>query len=316
MSEWSKKIGEYGEEVTEKFLEIIGWIHPEKGLDIDCSDPQKHKLASSKSDRKKHGLDFLHYQTSPFFDHTLDIHCISSKYKAEKYPSSPINDFKNHLIDLATTMECFEKSNELKEIKKDLGGRARKVRISGILIWLHSNKSGREYDDLLEEVSKIQLPSDVKFKHPIYLVDNKQANFIYSCHQFMKLNYPNQKISYFYQKTGNNNTATTERFFSGCQLPVNLITSGIYIFKAEDTSIQKNSLCFITNTPFSKDNLDKIIGLAHDISQDLSSNITIAFEDYNALYNKNDVSKALLGFSDDSFTKKITITNINQNGAG
>ena len=28
MGEWSKKIGEYGEDVVEKFLSIIGWHEP------------------------------------------------------------------------------------------------------------------------------------------------------------------------------------------------------------------------------------------------------------------------------------------------
>lgn len=30
MGEWSKKIGEYGEDVVEKFLSIIGWHEPLK----------------------------------------------------------------------------------------------------------------------------------------------------------------------------------------------------------------------------------------------------------------------------------------------
>lgn len=36
MGEWSKKIGEYGEDVVEKFLSIIGWNDSDKGIQIDC----------------------------------------------------------------------------------------------------------------------------------------------------------------------------------------------------------------------------------------------------------------------------------------
>ena len=36
MGEWSKKIGEYGEDVVEKFLSIIGWNNPAKGVQIEC----------------------------------------------------------------------------------------------------------------------------------------------------------------------------------------------------------------------------------------------------------------------------------------
>lgn len=32
-----KKIGEYGEDVVEKFLSIIGWHEPVKGITIPCS---------------------------------------------------------------------------------------------------------------------------------------------------------------------------------------------------------------------------------------------------------------------------------------
>jgi hypothetical protein len=34
MGEWSKKIGEYGENVVEKFLSIIGWNNVKTGPEI------------------------------------------------------------------------------------------------------------------------------------------------------------------------------------------------------------------------------------------------------------------------------------------
>ena len=37
MGEWSKKIGEYGENVVEEFLFIVGWSNLSKGLTISCS---------------------------------------------------------------------------------------------------------------------------------------------------------------------------------------------------------------------------------------------------------------------------------------
>ncbi len=36
MGEWSKKIGEYGEDIVERFLSIIGWKDPAKGIQINC----------------------------------------------------------------------------------------------------------------------------------------------------------------------------------------------------------------------------------------------------------------------------------------
>lgn len=40
MGEWSKKIGEYGENVVEKFLSIIGWNNVQKGIEIKCFDKE------------------------------------------------------------------------------------------------------------------------------------------------------------------------------------------------------------------------------------------------------------------------------------
>lgn len=36
MGEWSKKIGEYGENLVERFLSVIGWNDPVKGITIPC----------------------------------------------------------------------------------------------------------------------------------------------------------------------------------------------------------------------------------------------------------------------------------------
>ena len=44
MGEWSKKIGEYGENVVERFLSVIGWNEPQKGIEIKCSSQEgSHK---------------------------------------------------------------------------------------------------------------------------------------------------------------------------------------------------------------------------------------------------------------------------------
>lgn len=32
MGEWSKKVGEYGEGIVEKFLSIVGWSTHQRGL--------------------------------------------------------------------------------------------------------------------------------------------------------------------------------------------------------------------------------------------------------------------------------------------
>jgi hypothetical protein len=42
MGEFSKRIGENGEEIVIKFLTLIGWHDPVRNFDIPSIDPEKH----------------------------------------------------------------------------------------------------------------------------------------------------------------------------------------------------------------------------------------------------------------------------------
>ena len=54
MGEWSKRIGDEGEDIVECFLRIIGWDEPQRNFDIQCLKPGEH---GTQSNRKTHGLD-------------------------------------------------------------------------------------------------------------------------------------------------------------------------------------------------------------------------------------------------------------------
>lgn len=100
MGEWSKKIGEYGEDVVEKFLSIIGWHEPVKGITIPCSMQNgEHKNDRGES-VKTHGIDFMYSYMNPLIDNQLNNVIISSKYSMEKYPNSPTQKFKWFMTDL------------------------------------------------------------------------------------------------------------------------------------------------------------------------------------------------------------------------
>ncbi len=42
MGEWSKKIGEYGENVVENFFSVVGWNDMSKGHTLPCLQSTKH----------------------------------------------------------------------------------------------------------------------------------------------------------------------------------------------------------------------------------------------------------------------------------
>ena len=82
MGEWSKKIGEYGEDTVEKFLSIIGWNAPAKGIVIPCSMLNEEHKNEKEKIVQTHGIDFLYSYINPFIDGQLNNIIISSKYSS------------------------------------------------------------------------------------------------------------------------------------------------------------------------------------------------------------------------------------------
>ena len=46
MGEFSKRIGDVGEDIVLDFLALIGWINPVRNFDIQSIDPEKHEKYS------------------------------------------------------------------------------------------------------------------------------------------------------------------------------------------------------------------------------------------------------------------------------
>jgi hypothetical protein len=109
MGEWSKLIGEHGEDIVQSLLEIIGWGNNKSNRDLPCTSPNKH--STSASPRKSHGIDFLFSYKSNLEEKTVCHAVISSKFTAEKHPNNPLATFKKHFTSLAMDIECFKRSN-------------------------------------------------------------------------------------------------------------------------------------------------------------------------------------------------------------
>ena len=149
MGEWSKKVGEYGEDVVEKFLSIVGWSNPSKGLTIHCSKNNgEHKNQNNDSVRT-HGIDFLYSYMNPLVDGQLKNVIISSKYSTSKYPDSPTQQLKWFMTDLINTMECFDDSDIKSEILETFS--CSSIDDVGVLFWLNGDNNSN--DDLISVVS-------------------------------------------------------------------------------------------------------------------------------------------------------------------
>ena len=111
MGELSRKIGEKGEKLVCKFLSIIGWEDFQDDESISCHSPTNHKRPSAIKDRTTHGIDAFFSSRSQLQDFTLENIIMSVKYTNSAYPANPSTKFKEHLKDLAETVECFMKSD-------------------------------------------------------------------------------------------------------------------------------------------------------------------------------------------------------------
>lgn len=294
MGEWSKKVGEVGENIVQEFLSIIGWSDAQKGIELPC--------ALQKHNKSTHGIDYFLSLESQLIHRTLDHLVISVKFTSAPYPSSPATKFKEHFSDLAKTTECFKKS----QLRKDSNSTASSVdqsRDIGVLFWLTND--GNSYTDVISKVATTRRIEDYNYD-VIYLVDDNRISFIYDTMTYLKSTYPDSKLEFFYPNTGQNYSPSS-RETSGPVLPVEYINASILPLKLTKPDGAK-SLVLSSVEEFHRDRLKKLIGLAQDISLDLTSGTLILFPDFNTLNHSNDVQSSKSGFRDKDFTKTITVS--------
>ncbi len=207
MGEFSKRIGDLGEEIVVNFLELIGWHQPIQNIQIPSTDPEKHG-------QKTHGIDaYFHYQ-SPVISGTLENILISVKYSKDKYPNAPTGKFKRHYKDLGMAIESFKK---LDLRSKTINSRSdfEAVFDRGVIFWL--NNVDNDSQDILPKLFSLEAPKD--FNHDgIFLVDNKKIEFFFTSIEFVKCKFPNKIVEFTYFNTGLNSDNTASK--NGTIMPV------------------------------------------------------------------------------------------------
>lgn len=299
MGEFSKRIGEIGEDIVVEFLALIGWHQPVRNFDIPSTDPDKHG-------KQTHGIDgYIHYK-SPMISRTLENILISVKYSKDKYPNAPVEKFKDHYRDLGMAIESFKKSEmRVKTINNRSDFETTFDR--GIIFWL--NNVDDTSQDILQKLSKLEAPKD--FNHDgIFLVDNKKIEFFFNAIEFAKRKYPNKPIEFTYFSTGLNSDNDTPK--NGSIMPVQYLASNILPIRVE-TETNKHTLILCSRENFEEEELIKLIGLAKNITANYQSNTIIAFPDYNRLQHEQLVDSAKLIVEESSFTNSLSIENFNPN---
>lgn len=298
--EWSKKIGEDGERIVAKLMGIIGWSDVQTGMDITCVHNKSH-------DRKKtHGLDGLFTYASPLYDRVLNHVCISVKYHGGKYPSSVKADFKDHVKKLNATMECFNSSEERANNNKRWASGISTSQTVGLLVWLHGDRSNDSNDDLVDKFKSLRMPTDVNLNHPVMLIDQRRAEFIFETHAYAKLNYPNHKVTFNYHRTGHNNI--DEQVLSdGDKLPWELLSSGIIIYRATKPEPDEIALIFCSIDKFSEDSFRRLLSLAQSVSNNLSNKIEICYPNFVGIDHANVIRAVKGSFDNSGFTNRVAV---------
>jgi hypothetical protein len=296
MAEASKKRGEFGEDIVDKLLELIGWRPNIKGVDIECLRPMDHAI--SARGRTTHGIDFVYSYDSTFFNNTKEFVLISSKYN-DSYPSNPVAKFKSHLKDLAFAMECFRRSN----IKNKLSEFGKDNRYSGIIFWLDN---GGEYDDVVDRLTDFRIDDELEFD-TIYLVDNRRADFLYHAITYAKTYFQDCEIEFVIPNTGLNSTVKT-RTSSSKVLPVQYINSSILPLKIIQKDNGQEILVINVIDGFEEENLAQLISLAQKLTEGWSNKIYILFPRYIKDSFDESVERIKLEFRDQFFIRKVQVS--------
>lgn len=298
MGEWSKKIGELGENIVADFFEKIGWTDAQQNINISCVQGKKH--GNSGKEKNTHGIDNFFSYKSCLVDRTLDYLVVSVKYSASPYPTNPNTKFKEHFIDLAKTLECFRKSSLRNKAGQQFSG-IENARNIGVLFWLSNDRNNQ---NIISKISSVRGIDEYNYE-TIFIVDDNRASFIFDSISFLKKKYANDLVEFYYPNTGRNINPTS-RETSGKILPVEFINSPTLPFiiqKKDDTKI----FVLTSIEKFHSTRLKRLIGLAQDITQNFATGILILFPDYDQLYHENQVSEAKAGFDNKRFTENVKV---------
>lgn len=300
MGEWSRKVGEVGENIAAEFLRLVGWDAAQAGVELPCVRPEVHKVSGHA--RRTHGIDYLLGYRSPLVDGLGQNLIVSVKFSAEPYPKSPARIFRDHFSDLAHTIECFRNSDVRRTLVQMIKG-VTKTQDVGVLLWFNNDREAE--DDVISQLVRVNLPDSLNYE-TIYIVDNNRARFIFDSVNYARRIANGSGVEFFYPDTGKNVNPLCH-VKHGQMLPVEYINSSVLPLRIADKTLEKRILLLSTLERFSDAGLKRLLGLAQHLSQDWCSRVVIAFPDFDPLKHSNVVQLARGSFSNSGFANAAEI---------
>jgi hypothetical protein len=300
MGEWSRRIGEIGEEVVAEFLDSIGWGNAQRNLSLPCMKGHRH--STGENARITHGIDYLFSYSSPLQNRNLNHLVISVKYTTNAYPKNPSSKFKEHFFDLAKTMECFRQS-EIRRSANNLFSGIDEAKDIGVLFWLTHDTSSE--DDVIQKVARVHNMDEYNYGS-IYIVDNKRLGFIHDTLKYLSINRSDSEVEFFYPNTGKNYNPINKES-SGKILPVEFINASVIPLKLSNRDNSKTIVLAVSDD-FQREYLQRLIGLAYELTSDFAKDTLILFPDFSQLSHENQVSEAKSSFRDQRFTESVRVS--------
>ncbi|SFD37872.1 GapS4a family protein [Flavobacterium phragmitis] len=292
MGETSKRSGEHGEDIVEKFLkEIIGYSNIQTNESINCVYEKKHVIATAKT-RTTHGIDALVYSRNNLKDNNLEIGVISIKHTIDKYPTLTTFEAKFHeyFKELVYTINCYKKS-PLSSIvnKSNIAEGVTSTDYVGILFWL-SNKDKSQDDEwnirkkITSKITTVE--NDVYDK--ILIIDNDIFEFLFE--NILSVKNTFEKVDFIYPKTGFNISSNNLGY--GSKLPLLYLSSNIIPLRIEDEG--KKILYLLIKDKFTEDSFITLINLAKNINSLQTTDHTVfSFPNYNKSDHEQMIKKVL-----------------------
>jgi hypothetical protein len=299
VGELSKNRGEFGEDIVERLLNLIGWENLLTGRDIECFKHVEHSISSRE--RENHGVDFLYQYDCPLFSDTQMFILASSKFN-DKYPSNPTTKFKAHLRDIAYALDCFRKSPLKSKLRNT--STIYTCKQVGVIFWL-DNKSA--YDNVIERLTDFKIDDSLEFD-TIYLVDNFRAIFLHDAIMFARQNFSGRIIEFFHPTTGFNNTVKNRISSSGI-MPVQYINGSILPLRIIDN--ESEYLIINCIDKFEEDTLRKLLSLSQKLTENWAQKIYILFPEFNRDLYLPIVENIKLELKDRRFAKKVLVSSYN-----